>query len=96
MHLALKKEATKPVVPDVRQQQARFDAFVDRYNQDRPHQASNCSRIVHGLAQRFAPTEANVQDVHDVQDSIDCIGPSDASWNRESLRRNRTDLAGCR
>jgi putative transposase len=39
MHLTLKKEATKPAAGNVLQQQARFDAFVDRYNQERPHQA---------------------------------------------------------
>jgi putative transposase len=39
MHLTLKKEATKPAAANVLQQQARFDAFVDRYNEDRPHQA---------------------------------------------------------
>ena len=39
MHLTLKTEATKPAAANVLQQQARFDAFVDRYNQERPHQA---------------------------------------------------------
>jgi len=39
MHLTLKTEATKPAAPNVLQQQARFDAFVERYNQERPHQA---------------------------------------------------------
>src|SRR5262245_11186364 len=39
MHLTLKKEATKPASANVLQQQARFDAFVERYNQHRPHQA---------------------------------------------------------
>jgi putative transposase len=39
MHLTLKKEATKPAAANVLQQQARFDRFVERYNQDRPHQA---------------------------------------------------------
>src|SRR5947207_1325087 len=39
MHRTLKMEATKPAAPNVRQQQARFDTFVTRYNQDRPHQA---------------------------------------------------------
>ncbi len=39
MHLTLKNEATKPAAPNFLQQQARFDEFVDRYNQDRPHQA---------------------------------------------------------
>jgi len=39
MHLTLKQEATKPAAPNVLQQQARFDAFVEQYNQERPHQA---------------------------------------------------------
>jgi putative transposase len=39
MHLTLKKEATKPAAANVLQQQARFDTFVVRYNEDRPHQA---------------------------------------------------------
>jgi len=39
MHLTLKREATKPAVDNMLQQQARFDAFVTRYNQERPHAA---------------------------------------------------------
>jgi putative transposase len=39
MHLTLKKEATKPAAANVLQQQARFDAFIAHYNEDRPHQA---------------------------------------------------------
>ena len=35
----LEKEATKPAAANVLQQQARFDAFVPQYNQERPHQA---------------------------------------------------------
>jgi putative transposase len=39
MHLTLKKEATKPAAANVLQPQARFDAFVDQFNRERPHQA---------------------------------------------------------
>jgi putative transposase len=39
MHLTLKREATKPAAPNVLQQQARFDTFIDHYNRERPHQA---------------------------------------------------------
>lgn len=39
MHLTLKTEATKPAAANLLQQQARFDAFVQRYNDERPHQA---------------------------------------------------------
>ena len=39
MHLTLKTEATRPASPNFLHQQARFDAFLERYNQERPHQA---------------------------------------------------------
>jgi putative transposase len=39
MHLTLKKDATKPAAANFLQQQARFDAFVTCFNQERPHQA---------------------------------------------------------
>ena len=39
MHLTLKNEATKPASDNFLQQQARFDNFIDYYNDDRPHQA---------------------------------------------------------
>ena len=39
MHLTLKLETTKPAGKNFLQQQARFDDFIDRYNNERPHQA---------------------------------------------------------
>jgi putative transposase len=39
MHLTLKKETTKPAAQNFLQQQARFDVFIDCYNDERPHQA---------------------------------------------------------
>lgn len=39
MHLTLKKEATKPAAANFLQQQAKFDDFVDEFNNERPHQA---------------------------------------------------------
>jgi putative transposase len=39
MHLTLKNEATKPASDIFLQQQARFDDFIDCYNNERPHQA---------------------------------------------------------
>jgi len=37
MHLTLKRDATKPAAANVLQQQARFDTFVQQFNQERPH-----------------------------------------------------------
>jgi transposase InsO family protein len=39
MHLTLKKEATRPPGENIFQQQAKFDNFIDEYNNDRPHEA---------------------------------------------------------
>jgi putative transposase len=39
MHLTLKKEATKPAAKNFLQQQAKFDDFIECYNNKRPHQA---------------------------------------------------------
>jgi transposase InsO family protein len=39
MHLTLKKEATRPPGFNTLQQQERFDAFVQEFNAERPHEA---------------------------------------------------------
>lgn len=39
MHLTLKKEATRPAGANIFQQQAKFDAWVDEFNNERPHEA---------------------------------------------------------
>ena len=39
MHLTLKKEATRPPGMNSLQQQAKFDAFVSEFNDERPHEA---------------------------------------------------------
>ena len=39
MHRTLKQEATRPAGANFLQQQARFDAFVSEYNDERPHEA---------------------------------------------------------
>jgi transposase InsO family protein len=39
MHLTLKKEATRPAAENILQQQAKFDVFIDEFNNERPHEA---------------------------------------------------------
>jgi putative transposase len=41
MHLTLKLETTKPAAGNFLQQQAKFDGFIDCFNNERPHQALN-------------------------------------------------------
>jgi transposase InsO family protein len=44
MHLTLKKEATRPPGMNSLQQQAKFDAFLDEFNTERPHEALQMKR----------------------------------------------------
>ena len=39
MHLTLKQETTRPAAANSLQQQAKFDAFLEEFNQERPHEA---------------------------------------------------------
>jgi transposase InsO family protein len=39
MHKTLKAEATKPAQRDLKAQQVRFDAFINAFNHERPHEA---------------------------------------------------------
>ena len=39
MHLTLKKEATRPAAQNILQQQAKFDDFLEEFNNERPHEA---------------------------------------------------------
>ncbi|MDQ7774356.1 MAG: IS481 family transposase [Elusimicrobiales bacterium] len=39
MHLTLKKETTRPAGGNFLQQQARFDGFMEEFNNERPHEA---------------------------------------------------------
>jgi putative transposase len=43
-HLTLKQQATKSAAANLVQQQARFDAFLQQYNEDQPHQAPRHAR----------------------------------------------------
>jgi putative transposase len=52
MHLTLKLETTKPAGDNFLQQQARFDDFVDCFNNERPHQALDMQYP----AERYAPS----------------------------------------
>jgi hypothetical protein len=39
MHLTLKQEATRPAGANILQQQAKFDDFIEEFNNERPHEA---------------------------------------------------------
>jgi hypothetical protein len=50
MHLTLKQQATRPEGANILQQQGKFDAFIQEFNNERPHEAldmmiTNCGRL---------------------------------------------------
>ena len=55
MHLTLKLETTKPAGKNFLQQQAKFDDFIDCYNNERPHQAigMRCPAQLYGRSSRI-------------------------------------------
>ena len=57
MHRTLKKATMLPVSASAASQQARFDAFRDEYNDERPHEAIEfrCPKDLHGPALRAYP-----------------------------------------
>ncbi len=62
MHRTLKQEATRPPGMNFLQQQARFDAFVNEFNNERPHEAlgMKCPAAVYSIAKT---TYAGLPDV---------------------------------
>ena len=68
MHLTLKKEATRPHSYNFLQQQARFDEFVEVYNNDRPHQALGGKypgEVYTPSAREFLPPQVPEYPFHD-------------------------------
>jgi len=68
MHLTLKKEATKPASYNFLQQQARFDEFIEVYNNDRPHQALGGqypAEVYTPSAREYRPPERPEYPFHD-------------------------------
>ena len=65
MHLKLKQSATNPAAPNLLQQQTRFDAFVEGYNQERliTRLSPRSRDVLHGLGapRRGVPTLGSTQ-----------------------------------
>ena len=62
MHLTLKLETTKPAARNFLQQQAKFDDFIDCYNNERPHQALDMQYP----AQRYRPSPRPYRGLPDI------------------------------
>jgi len=91
MHLTLKQEATRPAGANLLQQQAKFDAFLEGFNHDRPHEAlamkcpaevySSSGRPYRGIPEPHYP-------FHDRTVVVTCCG-------RLCLHRKKINLSSC-
>jgi len=63
LHLTLKTEATHPAAPNILQQQARFDTFLHRFNEERPHQALD----MRTPASQYAPSPRVYQGLEELE-----------------------------
>lgn len=63
LHLTLKAEATHPAAPKIVQQQARFDTFLHRFNEERPHQAVD----MRTPASQYAPSTRVYQGLEELE-----------------------------
>jgi len=63
MHLTLKLETTKLAARNFLQQQAKFDDFIDCYNNERPHQALD----MQCPAQRYRPSPRPYRGLPDIE-----------------------------
>jgi putative transposase len=63
MHLTLKLETTKPAARNFLQQQAKFDDFIDCYNNERPHQALD----MQCPTQRYRPSSRPYRGLPDIE-----------------------------
>lgn len=77
MHLTLKKEATRPPGANSLQQQAKFDDFVEEFNNERPHEALS----MRCPSQCYAPSERSYRGLgelmypfHDRTVLVTCCG----------------------
>ena len=80
MHLTLKREATKRAAANALQQQGRFDAFVEQFNRERPHEALDMN----------VPGERDPASIHVPTQACRRLIPV----SRLGARRSRT-AAGC-
>lgn len=90
IHRTLKKETTKPAAYNFLQQQAKFDAFEEEYNEERPHQALDLkypaelyqpsTRTYQGLPELSYPT-------HDLETIVTRCGRICHNGNKINLSR---------
>jgi putative transposase len=89
MHLTLKLETTKPAARTFLEQQARFDDFIDCYNNERPHQALN----MQVPAQHYQPSPRQYQGLPDLDYPFHDKAVSVTTCGRICFNRQKINLS---
>lgn len=77
MHLTLKREATRPPGMNTLQQQARFDAFIEEFNRERPHDALGLrtpADLYTPSARSYTGIGELTYPLHDLEVNVTCCG----------------------
>lgn len=96
MHRTLKQETTRPAKANLLQQQERFDAFVEEFNHERPHQALAMQRpadIYRPSPRRYDGLPELDYPLHDEVRRVDNRGVADMPGNRACYLSQA--LVGC-
>lgn len=77
MHRTLKRETTRPARMNLLQQQERFDAWVEDFNHQRPHEALGMKRPAEVYVPSMRPLPARLPDLeYPTHDDVLRVGPS--------------------
>lgn len=96
MHRTLKQETTRPAKANLLQQQERFDAFVEEFNHERPHQALAMQRpadIYRPSPRRYEGLPELDYPLHDEVRRVDNRGVTNMPDNRACYLSQA--LVGC-
>lgn len=97
MHRTLKAETTRPAGANLLQQQERFDAFVEEFNQHRPHEAlgQQCPSDIYTSSSRpFQGTPELTYPFHDEAIEVTASGHARVLRRRQAMFYLSSALAG--
>ncbi|MCT9000420.1 IS481 family transposase [Chelativorans intermedius] len=89
MHLTLKLETTKPAGANFLQQQAKFDAFVQEFNTERPHQALDMACP----AERYSPSPRPYRGLPELDDPFHDKAVTVTTCGRICYKRRKINLS---
>jgi hypothetical protein len=91
MHLTLKQEATRPAGANLLQQQAKFDDFLEEFNNERPHEALAMQCPAQLYSSSCRPYQGIPEPLYPFHDKTLLV----TSCGRLCLHRKKINLSTC-